>query len=217
MFLLCYFFYQLFEPSIQKRHLMYIKHEHLVVDVVSHIQNQTRGKLLTKNGSPNVSTIRRLFREKDQDGDNVISSSELKDFLQEIKSRKLQSDKNNSTSAEIMKEFDIDNNQEINEDEFVNGMSKWLDDAKDAMNKRYHLVKSLKGLYQVRFYSSKLETIYCKNILKHLQNAVYGSLLTEDGNPDIPALKRLFREKDQDGDNVISSSELKEFSTRNQE
>ncbi|GFP79634.1 hypothetical protein PHJA_000106900 [Phtheirospermum japonicum] len=218
MFLLCYFFYQLFEPSIQKRRLMYIKHEHLVVDVLSHIQNQTRGKLLTENGSPNVSTIRRLFRDKDQDGDNVISSSELKDFLQEIKSRKLQSDKNNSTSAEIMKEFDIDNDQKINEDEFVNGMSKWLDDTKDAMNKRYHSVKSLKGLYQILkpwIHKKREEREMMKrlipDILKHLQNAAYGSLLTEDGNPDIPALKRLFKDIDLDKDNYISLSELKEL------
>ncbi|KAL3652602.1 hypothetical protein CASFOL_002283 [Castilleja foliolosa] len=219
MFLMCYFFYQLFEPSIQKRRLMYIKHEHLVVDVLSHIQNQTRGKLLTENGSPNVSTIRRLFREKvDQDGDNVISSSELKDFVQEMKNRKLQSDKNNSTSAEIMKEFDIDNDEKINEDEFVTGMIKWLDDTKDAMNKRYHSVKSLKGLYKILepwIHKKREEREMMKHlipdILKHLQNAVYGTLLTEDGHPDIPALKRLFKDIDLDKDDYISYSELKEL------
>ncbi|KAL3617641.1 hypothetical protein CASFOL_037962 [Castilleja foliolosa] len=218
MFLMCYVFYQLFEPSIQKRRLVYIKHEHLVVDVLCHIQNQTRGKLLTENGSPNVSTISRLFREKDQDGDNVISSSELKDFVQEMKIQKLQSDKNNSTSAEIMKEFDIDNDEKINEDEFVTGMIKWLDDTKDTMNKRYHSVKSLKGLYQILepwIHKKREEREMMKhlipNILKHLPNAVYGSLLTEDGHPDIPALKRLFKDIDLDKDDYISYSELKEL------
>lgn len=50
---------QLFRPAIQRRRLMYIKHEHLVFDILNRVQNQTSGKLLTENGSPNVSTIRR--------------------------------------------------------------------------------------------------------------------------------------------------------------
>lgn len=40
---------------------MYIKHEHMVVDILNHVQNQTMEKLLNENGSPNVSTIKRYL------------------------------------------------------------------------------------------------------------------------------------------------------------
>ncbi|KAK6157344.1 hypothetical protein DH2020_011592 [Rehmannia glutinosa] len=219
MFLFSYFIYQFFHPLIQRRRLLYIKHEHLVVDILNHVHNQTTGKLLTQNGSPNVSTIRRLFEERDQDGDKVISFSELKDFLQEINTKKLQSDKDN-TSAEIMKEFDIDNDEKITMDEFVNGMTKWLDDTKDAMNKRYHSVKSLKGLYQIlkpwiqkKREEREMMKHLIPDVLERLQNSVYGSLLTEDGTPDVPAIKRLFKGIDLDKNDYISYSELKELIT----
>ncbi|KAL0362645.1 UNVERIFIED_CONTAM: Sodium/calcium exchanger NCL1 [Sesamum calycinum] len=184
-----------FQPWIQRRRLLYIKHEHLVVDILKHLQNETMGKLLTDNGSPNVSTIRRLFEEKDHDGDKVISFYELKEFLQEIKFRNLQS-KDDNTTAEIMKEFDIDNDEKITMDEFVNGMTKWLDDTKDAMNKRYHSVKSLKDMYQVlkpwiqkKREEREMMKHLIPDILEHLQDSVYGSLLADDGTPDVPAIK----------------------------
>ncbi|KAL0353806.1 UNVERIFIED_CONTAM: Sodium/calcium exchanger NCL1 [Sesamum angustifolium] len=219
MFLLCYFFYQFFQPWIQRRRLLYIKHEHLVVDILKHLQNETMGKLLTDNGSPNVSTIRRLFEEKDHDGDKVISFYELKEFLQEIKFRNLQS-KDDNTTAEIMKEFDIDNDEKITMDEFVNGMTKWLDDTKDAMNKRYHSVKSLKDMYQVlkpwiqkKREEREMMKHLIPDILEHLQDSVYGSLLADDGTPDVPAIKRLFKDIDLDKDDCISYFELKELMT----
>ncbi|XP_073156727.1 sodium/calcium exchanger NCL2-like [Henckelia pumila] len=219
IFLISYFFYQFFQPWIQRRRLLYIKHEHLVVDILKHLQNQTMGKLLTDNGSPNVVIIRRLFEERDQDGDKAISFPELKEFLQEIKFRKHESDKD-TTTAEIMQEFDIDNDQKITMDEFVKGMSKWLDDTKDTMNKRYHSVKSLKDLYKVlkpwvqkKREEREMMKRLVPDILDHLQSSLYGSLLTEDGSPDIIAMKRLFKDIDLDQDNCLSYSELKQLVT----
>ncbi|PIN20883.1 Calmodulin and related proteins (EF-Hand superfamily) [Handroanthus impetiginosus] len=217
VFLLFYFFYQFFHPWIQKRRLLYIKHEHLVVDILKHLQDQTMGNLLSDDGSPNVSIIRRLFEERDFDGDNVISSAELREFLQEIKTRNLQSDKENNI-AEIMGEIDGDNDGKITMDEFVNVMTKWLDDTKDAMNKRYHSVKSLKDMYEILkpwIQKKREEREMMRNlipvILEHLQNSVYGSLLAEDGTPDVPAIKRLFKDIDLDKDDTISYFELKEL------
>ncbi|KAL8046619.1 hypothetical protein ABFX02_08G188700 [Erythranthe guttata] len=215
--LLSYFFYQFFEPWIQRRRLMYLKHEHLVVDILKHVQNQTKGKLIGENGAPNVSTIRRLFEEKDQDMDKVISFHELKEFLQEIKFRKIQSG-DDDTAAEMMKDFDLDNDAKITMDEFVNGMTKWLDDTKDAMSKKYHSVKSLKDMYQVLkpwIQKKKEEREMMKHlipdVLEHIQTSMYGSLLTEDETPDIPAIKRLFKKIDLDDDNCLSYFELKEL------
>ncbi|KAL2476399.1 sodium/calcium exchanger family protein/calcium-binding EF hand family protein [Abeliophyllum distichum] len=217
IFLVCYFFYQFFEPWIQRRRLLYINHEHLVLDILKHVQNHTMGRLLTDDGSLNVSAIRRLFEETDRDGDKFISFPKLKEFLQEIRSRKLQLDKD-SGITDMMKEFDIDNDKKITEDEFVNGMTKLLDETKDAMNKRYHSNKSLKDLYQVLkpWIEKKREErgtlkILIPKILEHLQSSVYGSLFTEDGTPDISAIKRLFKDIDQDKDDTVSYDELRDL------
>ncbi|KAL8032051.1 hypothetical protein ABFX02_13G068700 [Erythranthe guttata] len=219
IFLLCYFFYQFFKPSIQRRRLLYIKHEHLAVDILNHVQNQTAGDLLDENGMPDISTIKRLFGETDSDGDKVISFAEFKAFLQEIKTRKFQSDEEN-TAAEIMKAFDSNNDQKITEEEFVQGMTKLLDDTKDAMNKRLHSVKSLKDLYKVlkpwiekKREEREIMKHLIPDILDYLQNSVYGSLLADDRTPNIHAIKELFKRIDADKDGCVSSSELKEMMT----
>lgn len=147
----------------------------MVVDVLKHVQNETMGKLLTDNGSPNLSTIRRypllltmlsildtlsncgvisictfvrLFVAKDRDGDKMMTFTEIRQLLDEIKMRTPDEDKDD-VAAQIMKEFDVDNDEKITMEEFINGMRKWLDDTKDAMNRRYHSVKSLKNMYKV--------------------------------------------------------------------
>ncbi|KAL2481718.1 Uncharacterized protein Adt_34684 [Abeliophyllum distichum] len=57
----------------------------LIILLVSAIfLNHTMGRLLTDNGSLNVSAIRRLFEETDRDGDKFISFTELKEFLQGV-------------------------------------------------------------------------------------------------------------------------------------
>lgn len=92
--------------------------------------------------------IFRLFLARDHNGDRVITYAELREFLEEIQFRKLNADMD-TTTGEIMKEFDINHDDKITLNEFVDGMKKWLDDTKNSMNKRYHSVKSLKNIYQV--------------------------------------------------------------------
>ncbi|XP_075477746.1 sodium/calcium exchanger NCL2-like [Primulina tabacum] len=218
-FLLSYFFYQFFQPWIQRRRLLYVKHEYLVIDILKRVQSETMGNLLTVNGSPNISTIRSIFKERDRDGDSLISFSELKEFLKDIKFRNFQSDQD-IIVADIMKDFDADSDQKITMDEFVHGMMKWLDDTKETMNKRYHSVKSLKDLYKVLkpWIAKKREERDMMNrlipdILENLQSSIYGNLLADDGTPDVPAIKRLFKKIDLDKDDCISYDELKQLMT----
>ncbi|KAL0443578.1 UNVERIFIED_CONTAM: Sodium/calcium exchanger NCL1 [Sesamum latifolium] len=173
---------QLFQPWIQKRQLLYLKHGHLVVDILKHVQYQTMGSLFTDDGGPNLSVVRRIFEETDQDGDKYLIAAELKDFLREIKFRKLYSDKDKVTE-DMMKEFDADKDKKITVDEFVKGMEKWIEETKKDSGKTYHLNEA----------------------------SVHGSLLTENGTPDLPAIKRLFKDIDYDKDNFISHSELKDL------
>lgn len=45
-----------------------------------------------------------------------------------------------------MEEFDLDDDEMINMDEFVRGFTRWIDETKDAMGKRYNSIRSLKGI-----------------------------------------------------------------------
>ena len=50
----------MFEPSIQKRRLSYVKHEHLVLDILKHLQEHTAEKILTEDGLANMPAIKRF-------------------------------------------------------------------------------------------------------------------------------------------------------------
>ncbi|XP_052178502.1 sodium/calcium exchanger NCL1-like isoform X2 [Diospyros lotus] len=216
-FLLLYFFYQIFEPWIQNRRLDYVKHEHLVLDILKHVQRHAMGRLLSEDGSPNLMAIRGLFEEVDEDGDRIISFAELRQLLQEIKYKRSHADKDRVV-AEVMKEFDLDGNRKITIDEFVSGFTKWLDETKRSMDKQYHSVRSLKDLYQIlrpwiqkRRKEHEMKEQLISEILAHVESSAIGRLFMEDGKPDIPAIKRLFESIDLDKDNSISQSELKEL------
>lgn len=90
----------------------------------------------------------RLFEEVDQDGDNIISPSDLRELLLEIKFTGTSIDKEKEI-GKVMKEFDLDGDQKITMDEFVTGFTKWLDETKHAIDKQYFSKKSLKEVYQV--------------------------------------------------------------------
>ncbi|KAK6229350.1 hypothetical protein SCA6_018301 [Theobroma cacao] len=217
IFLLLYFFYQIFQPWIQKRRLEFVKHEHLILKILQHVQKHAIGRILTRDGSPNVYVIKRLFEEIDRDGDDYISSSELKELLLEVKFTRSHINKEKAIE-EVMKEFDLDGDQKITKDEFVNGFTKWLDEAKKAMDKRYYSQKSLRDIYRVFqpwIENKRKEREMKKNLMSAMltyskENRI-GSLLTEDGKPNTAAIRRLFEKIDSDGDNCISQHELKEL------
>ncbi|KAF8409000.1 hypothetical protein HHK36_005071 [Tetracentron sinense] len=214
--LLMYFLYQVFQPWIQKRRLEYVKHENLVVGVLKYVQRHASGRLLTDEGAPNINVIRRIFEKIDQDADDYISPSEFKELIQEIKFGTMHMDKEDAVT-DIMKEFDQDGDHKITKDEFVIGFSKWLDEAKLAFDRKRYSKKTLHDLYQVfqpwikkrRLDNVKEQLIF--EVLRYVQSHPLGSLLSNDGTPDIPSIKRLFEEFDLDGDNCLSHSELKEL------
>lgn len=193
-----------------------MKHEHLVVDILIHLQELTVGRLLTEDGAPNVAAIRSVFEGTDEDGDNFISFPELKEFLYEIRFRKSHWEKDKKL-AEVMKEFDLDGDNKITMDEFVEVFTKWLDETKRTMDKQYHSVKSLKDLYKIfqpwiqnKRKEDEMKKQLMSEIIGHVQRSALGSLFTEDETPDISAVKRLFESIDLDRDNCITQEELKE-------
>nr|XP_017186543.1 sodium/calcium exchanger NCL-like isoform X1 [Malus domestica] len=123
VFLLLYFIYQIFRPWVQKRRLEFVKLGHLVSSILQHIQKHALARVLTVKGAPNIPAIRRLFEEVDDDGDNYVSPSEVRELLCEIKFISTEDEKDKGTE-EVMKQFDLDHDGKINKDEFINGLDQ---------------------------------------------------------------------------------------------
>ncbi|KAI4333603.1 hypothetical protein L6164_018387 [Bauhinia variegata] len=218
IFMFLYFIYQIFQPWIQKRRLEFVKHDHVILRIIEHVQKHTLQRILTRNGTPNVSAIRSIFKEINQDGDSGITASEVKKLLLENKLTEIDVNEEEEEVKETLKNFDLNDDNKINKEEFVDGFTKWLDQTKHAVKKEYLRRDSLKKLYQVFepwIQSKRKEREEQKHlmseILSYAQSDIVGSLLTEDGYPNEVAIKRFFEKIDCDGDSYISQSELKEL------
>ncbi|KAL1350064.1 hypothetical protein AAHE18_07G199700 [Arachis hypogaea] len=214
LLLFFYFTKQVFEPWRQKRRLEYLKHDDLMLRILSFVEKNTLQRILTKNGTPNVSAIR---REIDEDRSSGISASELRDLLLQNKVTDTSIDEEKEIE-EVLKFFDHGHDQMITKDEFVVGFAKWLDQTKHDLDKEYLSRKSMKDLYEVfgpwtenkrKEREGKKQII--SKILRHVQNDMVGNLLRNDGKPDEIAIKRLFEKIDRNKDNCVSQSELKEL------
>ncbi|KAH8518861.1 hypothetical protein H0E87_000644 [Populus deltoides] len=215
--LLIYFFYQIFEPWIQKRRLEYVKYNEGLLRILQLLQERALGIILTGDGAPNINAIQRLFEEIDKDGDDCISPSEVRNLLLNIKSTEMNINKD-SASEELIKVLDLNDDKKITKEEFVHTFTKWLEETKYAMEKRYFTMNSLKMIDQVfhpfiesRRKEREMKRNLMSEIVSHLQNVALGNLIKEDGTPDSPAIRRLFEEIDRDADNCISKDELKEL------
>jgi hypothetical protein len=50
---------QIFQPWIQKRKLEYIKHKHVIVGLLRHLEMRSLGRLLNDDGEPNKEVIKK--------------------------------------------------------------------------------------------------------------------------------------------------------------
>lgn len=69
-----------------------------------------------------------MFRTIDENSDDYLSASELKALVIGIRFEEIDFDKDDAVSK-LMKDFDTSNDNQINLDEFINGIQKWLDEA----------------------------------------------------------------------------------------
>ncbi|KAM3204076.1 sodium/calcium exchanger NCL1-like [Capsicum annuum] len=130
-----------------------------------------------------LSTRCRLFEKADQDGDKFVSVSELKQLFMKIRSRKLYRDKDYKMSRTCIM------------DDFVKGFTRWIDETKDAMGKRYHSIRSLKDFILQAWLKKKREEHEMMNhilsdIFQHVESTAIGTLYTEDGKPNISAIRK---------------------------
>lgn len=75
---------------------------------------------------------RRLFRKIDMDESGALSRAELHALIVGINFEEVEFDKQDAV-VKIMDDFDTSHNDTVEEEEFVQGMKKWLNEAKRSM------------------------------------------------------------------------------------
>ncbi|PIN24276.1 Calmodulin and related proteins (EF-Hand superfamily) [Handroanthus impetiginosus] len=211
--LLSYFLYQIFYPWIQERSLKYTKYENLLTGFLHHVQRHAKGKLVDENGQPNIHVIRGLFHQTDQDADKSITFLELEKLIHEIQCGKVQVEKDYAMS-EKLKVFDMNKDGRIEEHEFLEGCTKWINEAKqiaesgDSSGRIRNVFRPKKK----RIGITEIEHLMAR-ILKHAHNQALEKehLVTNDGRLNEERIKALFKQFDKDNKNSLSWSELEDL------
>ncbi|XP_031119537.1 sodium/calcium exchanger NCL-like [Ipomoea triloba] len=131
--LIAYCVYQVFQPWIQRRRIDYSKQKHVISGFLKHLRMRALGKLCNEQGTPDTGVLRKIFQTIDSNGDGQLSHSELKAFLVGARLDEINLDENDAVDK-LMKDFDTSNNQEIEFEEFVAGVDKWLDEVQISRN-----------------------------------------------------------------------------------
>ncbi|KAI4333602.1 hypothetical protein L6164_018386 [Bauhinia variegata] len=126
--LIIYCLYQIFQPWIQRRKLAYVKHKHVIFGVLRHLREHALGRLLKEDGQPDKEIIKKLFKAIDENSDGMLSYGELKALVVGIKFEEIDLDHDEAVQK-IMTEFDTSRNSSVEEEEFVNGICRWIRNA----------------------------------------------------------------------------------------
>ncbi|KAL6546537.1 hypothetical protein OROMI_022258 [Orobanche minor] len=104
--------------------------DRIMSKILKHAETQLlkSKSLITDEGKPNIERIQTLFKQFDSNGDKSISKSELEQLISNVKFGEFQP-KYEDIVKELFRDFDKDNNSNIDEPEFVDGVTKWLNKA----------------------------------------------------------------------------------------
>lgn len=91
-----------------------------------------------------------MFEETDRDGNNFISKDELKELLMDIKFGKVPSNAD-EVVAKVIEELDTSGDRMIDQEEFVAGISKWLNTT--PVNESPSTTETQDDIYQVNIYT----------------------------------------------------------------
>ncbi|KAI6690344.1 hypothetical protein NL676_027172 [Syzygium grande] len=130
--LISYCLYQVFQPWIQTRRLMF--------GFLRHVKRRAPGRLMNNDGEVNTATVEKLFGIIDEDNDGQLSVSELKAFLVGFRFEEIDLNRDDAVKR-IMADFDtIDRDGQLSNEEFRKGIEKWLKKAVSsgaAFRRRY--------------------------------------------------------------------------------
>ncbi|KAK4486724.1 hypothetical protein RD792_006704 [Penstemon davidsonii] len=127
--LISYCLYQVFQPWVQRRRLAYAKHKHVISGILKHFKMRALGKLATEDGKPNIEVLTKLFNTIDDNQDGHLSHSELRALIVGIQFNEVNLDQNEAVEK-VIRDFDTTLDSKVDLNEFIAGISKWLDEAK---------------------------------------------------------------------------------------
>ncbi|XP_044499051.1 sodium/calcium exchanger NCL isoform X2 [Mangifera indica] len=128
LMLIAYCLYQVFQPWIQRRRLAYARHRHVISGVLKHLRMHALGRLLNDRGEANKEVLKKLFDWIDESKDGQLSRSELKALIIGIRFDEINLDMDDAADK-LLKDFDSTHDDQINFEEFCDGIEKWLNEA----------------------------------------------------------------------------------------
>ncbi|KAK4440019.1 Sodium/calcium exchanger NCL1 [Sesamum alatum] len=173
--LIAYFSYQIRNPWIQQRSLDYANYETLQTRFLEHVMQQ--GRLVNEDGTFNTDAMRKFFAEIDKDKDRRITHSELEKLVLDVITTGKMNIDHKMAISDIMKTFDFNNDGCINEQEFIEGCKKWIEEAKQSPENYFlnstSIFQALLQLFRERKDNDPqgIERIMSK-ILKHAESPV---------------------------------------------
>ncbi|KAJ6402153.1 hypothetical protein OIU84_014274 [Salix udensis] len=123
--LVTYCTFQVFQPWIQDRTLEYL--------ILSYVKKNLLQSLCNPHGRPIEFKIRQLFHKIDLNKNGQISEDEVRAFLVGIEAGVVGLIGDHCVSK-VMEEFDFSGDHGISKEEFIRGISKWLDEANGVEN-----------------------------------------------------------------------------------
>ncbi|KAM3239284.1 sodium/calcium exchanger NCL2 [Capsicum annuum] len=118
------------QPFIKKQRDEIAEIEKLMAKILKHVESQAleAEHFLKDDGTPNIERIKEIFHQYDTDGNNSITRKELEKLIRSVKYGEVQLNSDDSVTK-VMKDFDTDRNDMIDEPEFVDGMTRWINEA----------------------------------------------------------------------------------------
>ncbi|PWZ20156.1 Sodium/calcium exchanger NCL2 [Zea mays] len=132
LLVLAYCLYQVFQPWVQRRRLEYAGLKHVMSGLLRHAQTHIFGRLLREDGTPNIPVIEKLFRKIDLDNDGKLERGELQAFIIGVKFEDVDLDSDLAVD-QVMADFDTSHNSVIEKGEFIDGILRWLEEAKRSV------------------------------------------------------------------------------------
>ncbi|KAM3306707.1 hypothetical protein P3S67_013577 [Capsicum chacoense] len=118
------------QPFIKKQRDEIAEIEKLMAKILKHVESQAfeAEHFLKDDGTPNIERIKEIFHQYDSDGNNSITRNELEKLIRSVKYDEVQLNSDDSVKK-VMQDFDTDRNEMIDEPEFVDGMTRWINEA----------------------------------------------------------------------------------------
>nr|GFB23397.1 sodium/calcium exchanger NCL1-like [Tanacetum cinerariifolium] len=216
MSLLLYFGYQVWNPWIQARSLAYLKQENLRARFFYHVMRLADvDHLYDEQGNPNVACFKNIF-----DGANLnkedksLSDDKLENLIVEVFGLENDNISKEYAKAEILMNFDKNNDGSISWKEFEQGCTNWLEKWNNEANSSGSANKSIWNKFkEIAINNQRSKLSITEQIMPRILKQILKmqELVKEDGEPDREKIEGLFSQYDKDNNDIIHRDELQQF------